>query len=122
MNYDQQILLILTRVGERGISGALLTKHIYNMNNTFFHQPDLQELRQYVRQFLMRNSHSPQSLIEPTGKRGYYRLNTGNSADARQLMLEFTEECEPEEAENDNLLNRKTAQDLSLSLFDEEDL
>jgi hypothetical protein len=122
MSYDQQILQILTSVGERGISVAMLTKHVYNMNCTFFHQPDLHELRQSVRQFLIRNSHSSQSLIESTGKRGYYRLNTGNSSDARQLMFEFLDECEPEDVENDNLLNRKMAQDLSLPLFDDEDL
>ncbi len=117
MIYDQQILAILTVVGEGGISISALTKHIYNQNTTFFSQPDLAEVKQYVQQFLLRNSKSSYSLIESTGKRGYYRLNTSNSADARQLMLDFKEDREEKEnakADNDG----KRPVDLSLDLFD----
>ena len=109
--YEQQILRILTEVGERGISVALLAKHLYNLNCTLFFQPDLQEIRQWVQQYLLRNSKSAQSLIESTGRRGYYRLNTQNSADARQLVLEFRDEVadEPEP--------KKFSEDRSLPLF-----
>lgn len=114
MNYEQQILHILSEVGERGISVSSLAKHVYNMSSTLFLQPELQEVHQFVQQYLLRNSKSAQSLIESTGRRGYYRLNTQNNADARQLMLEFAEEMpEAEEPENE-----KPSQDLSLSLFD----
>ena len=114
MTYEQQILHILSEVGERGISVSLLAKHVYNLNCTLFSQPDLQEVKQFVQQYLLKNSTSPLSLIESTGRRGYYRLNTQNNADARQLMLEFREEeIEMEEVEED-----KPKQDLSLSLFD----
>lgn len=112
--YEQQVLRILSEVGERGISVALLAKHVYNLNCTLFAQPDLQEVHQSVQQYLLRNSKSPQSLIESTGRRGYYRLNTSGSADARQLMFDFREEQpapEPEPAQ--------PQQDLSLSLFDD---
>ena len=74
MTYDQQILSILTSVGDKGISVMQMSKHVYNMNLSFFYTPDLNEIRAYV---------------ESTGRRGYYRLNTRNNADARQLMLEF---------------------------------
>ncbi|UKK51885.1 hypothetical protein L6472_04685 [Prevotella sp. E13-17] len=114
MSYDQQILHILSEVGERGISVSLLAKHVYNMSSTLFSQPDLQEVHQYVQQYLLRNSKSPQSLIESTGRRGYYRLNTQNNADARQLMLDFAEETPAIEEQEDE----KPSQDLSLSLFD----
>ncbi len=110
--YEQQILRILTDVGERGISVALLAKHIYNLNCTLFFQPDVQEVRQEVQQYLLKNSKSSQSLIESTGRRGYYRLNTKGSDDARQLMFEFREEQPLEETESE-----KPRQDLSLSLF-----
>ena len=92
---------------------SMLAKHVYNLNCTLFSQPDLQEVKQFVQQYLLKNSKSPQSLIESTGRRGYYRLNTGNNADARQLMLEFCEESVEEEPEIE-----KPSQDLSLSLFD----
>jgi hypothetical protein len=111
LGYDKQILKILTEVGERGISVQSIAKHVYNMNCTFFSQPDYEEIRSYVQQYLLRNSKSAQSLIESTGRRGYYRLNTTGSADALQMLLQFRENHEEKEEE-------KTQQDLSLDLFD----
>ena len=111
MTYDQQILKILTEAGEGGVSVQTIAKHVYNMNCTFFSQPDYEEIRSYVQQYLLRNSKSSQSLIESTGRRGYYRLNTGGSADARQMMLQFHDE-QMEEIEEE-----KPQQDLSLDLF-----
>ncbi len=112
--YDQQILHILSLVDERGISVSALTTHIYNQNCTFFSQPDLQEVKQYVQQYLLRNSKSPQSLIESTGRRGYYRLNKNGSSDARQLILQFKEEQQSESEKK-----KDPPKDLSLSLFDD---
>ena len=112
MTYDRQILQILTDVGEKGISVQLLAKHVYNLNSTLFFTPDLTEIRTYVQQYLLKNSKSSMSLIENTGKRGIYRLNTTNNADARQLMLEFRESAQTE------IKEEKPAEDLSLNLFD----
>ena len=114
MTYDQQILSILTDVGDKGISVQLLSKHLYNLNNTLFSPLDIEDVRNYVQQYLLKNSKSPQSLIENAGRRGFYRLNTQNNADARQLMLEFKNHVSQEdvaETENSNL------PDLSLDLF-----
>ena len=111
LTYDQQILKILTESGEGGVSVQVIAKHVYNMNCTFFSQPDYDEVRSYVQQYLLRNSKSSQSLVESTGRRGYYRLNTEGSADARQLMLQFRDE-QLEETEEE-----KPQQDLSLDLF-----
>ena len=113
MTYEQQILHFLTIAGERGISVSALTKHVYNQNCTFFSQPDLAEVRQFVQQYLLRNSKTASSLIESTGKRGHYRLNTHDSADARQLMLNFLDE----QQSNDESDERPKPQDLSLDLF-----
>ena len=112
VTYDQQILKILTEAGERGIGVQAIAKHIYNMNCTFFFQPDYEEIRTYVQQYLLRNSKSQQSLIESTGRRGYYRLNTSGSADARQLMLQFADKQEEKEED------KPPVQDRSLNLFD----
>lgn len=113
MIYDEQILQILTDVGENGVGVQQLAKHVYNMNCTLFCQPDLQEIYSYVRQYLFRHSKSPQSLIENTSRRGYYRLNTHNNADARQLVLQFSATVDdiPPKTE-------KSQHDFSLSLFD----
>lgn len=102
---------MLTEAGECGVSVQAIAKHVYNMNCTFFVQPDFEEIRTYVQQYLLRNSKSQQSLIESTGRRGYYRLNTEGSADARQLLLQFRDEKEEE------LEEEKPQQDLSLDLF-----
>lgn len=115
MTYEEQILHILSKVGERGISVSMLAKHVYNMNCTLFSQPDMQEIHRIVQQYLLKNSKSSQSLIESTGRRGYYRLNTSNNAVARQLMLDFREE----EIQEEDIEEEKPQQDLSLSLFDD---
>ena len=112
MGYDQQILKILTEAGERGISVQNISRHVYNLNCTFFHQPDYEEIRSYVQQYLLRNSKSQQSLIESTGQRGYYRLNTTGSKDAQQLMLMFRDEVINDDTPS------AVEQDLSLDLFD----
>ena len=111
MTYDTQILQILTEVGEKGISVQLMAKHLYNLNSSLFFTPDYEEIRTYVQQYLLKNSKSSLSLVEATGKRGFYRLNTQNNADARQLMIEFRESRQPEDKEE------KPAVDLSLDLF-----
>ena len=112
MSYDQQILKILTEAGERGISVQNISRHVYNLNCTFFHQPDYEEVRSYVQQYLLKNSKSQQSLIESTGQRGYYRLNTTGSKDAQQLMLMFRDDVVADEVQP------SVEQDLSLELFD----
>lgn len=114
MTYDQQILQLLAYVGERGISVSSLAKHLYNQNVSFFFTPDLQEIHQYVQQYLLRNSKSANSLVESTGRRGYYRLNTSGSTDARQLLLDFREAIEPTSED----ASAKSSKDLSLCLFD----
>lgn len=98
-------------VGEKGISVQLLAKHVYNKNCSLFFVPNLDEIRSFVQQYLLKNSKSPSSLIESMERRGYYRLNTMNNADARQLLLEFREEKNTDENEE------RPQTDLSLDLF-----
>ncbi len=113
MIYDKQILHILSEVGDSGISVQNLARHVYNMNCSLFALVDKDEIHKYVQQFLLKNSKSVQSIIESTGRRGYYRLNTSNSADAYQLMLSFREE------KQEDVKELKTEKDdYSLSLFD----
>ena len=111
MTYDRQILRILSDVGEQGISVQLLAKHVYNQNASLFFTPDMNDIRSYVQQYLLKNSKSSASLVESMERRGHYRLNTQNNADARQLMIEFRQETNTEEKEE------KPVKDLSLDLF-----
>ena len=96
---------------------SALAIHICNLNRTLFVQPDLQEVKTIVQRYLINNSKSAQSLIEHCERRGYYRLNTGNSADARQLMLMFQDEPD----ETLEVQETPVRQDLSLNLFEEND-
>lgn len=116
MIYDKQILEILSDVGMNGISVQNLAKHVYNMNCGFFSNADMDEIHKYVQNYLIRNSKSSQSLIERTGRRGYYRLNTSNSKDAYQLMLSFRAEKNEEVKETTTTTTNKD--DYSLDLFD----
>lgn len=111
MTYDRQILRILSDVGEQGISVQLLAKHVYNQNVSLFYTPDINDIHSYVQQYLLKNSKSSASLVESMERRGYYRLNTQNNADARQLVIEFRQEINTEEKEE------KPVEDLSLDLF-----
>ena len=115
MKYNKQILQILSDVGEQGIGVKLLAKHVYNLSCTLFVQPDLHEIHQYVQGYLLRNSKTPQSLIERTGRRGYYRLNTQNNSDARLIVNEFRKRYKTEADEQTDNMQQT---DLSLSLFD----
>lgn len=109
--YDERILQILTEVGDKGISVKKLAMNVYNLSCTLFETPNVQDVHRYVQLFLLKNSKTPASLIENYPRRGYYRLNTSRSADARQMVLQFTETTEtPAESE-------RPQQDLSLSLF-----
>ena len=92
-----------------------LAKHLFNENVSFFSSPDYEEIRSYVQQYLLKNSKLQQSLIESTGRRGYYRLNTANNADAQQLMFSFRNQ--QEESVDDTL---GSSIDLSLDLFADE--
>lgn len=90
--YRQQVLKILMDVGERGMSAALLSKHVYNLNCTLFHQPDVDGIRRWVWQFLRGNAHSKKPLVEHTGRHGYYRLNKRGISYMRQLTASQQEE------------------------------
>lgn len=111
--YDKSILAILANVGSDGISVRKLAMHVYNNSSSLFERPDFKDVHRYVQQYLIRNSKSPTALIESCDHRGLYRLNISHSADARQLLLNFTEE-----SENKPTMPPTPQQDLSLSLFD----
>jgi len=112
MAYDRLILEILTMSGEKGLTPKKISLHVYNSTNSLFAEADYEQISRSVSAWLKRNSTASDSLVEKTGQRGHYRLNM-NSAQARQLMLTFSDAEEDEESgKNDENL------DLSLSLFD----
>ena len=113
--YDEQIITILAKAGERGMSVKKVSMQLYNINCTLFSTPDFNDIHKYVQQFLFRNSRLSQSLF-CNETRGIYKLNP-NSARAQQLALIFAEQSDNED--DDKAQSRNTSPDLSLSLFDE---
>ena len=113
--YDEQIITILAKAGEQGMSVKKVSMQLYNINCTLFSTPDFNDIHKYVQQFLFRNSRLSQSLF-CNEARGIYKLNP-NSARAQQLALIFAEQSDNED--DDEEQSRNTYPDLSLSLFDE---
>lgn len=111
MNYDQEILRFLLEAGDEGIAVKKLALHVQNACNNLFNVVDFDDVYVYVRQYLMRNSKNPNSVIERTDSRGIYRINT-NVSEGQQLMLHFRSKMD-EELEEETTFDV----DQSLSLF-----
>lgn len=115
--YDNQIISVLTKAGQRGMSVKKIAMQLYNLNCTLFSTPDFKEIHKYVQQFLMRSSRTPQSLVSKT-KWGIYKLNP-NSAQARQIVIDFNKSNQTEEEDEQKEEPKKCTPDLSLNLFDD---
>ena len=112
MNYDKQILMLLTEAGLDGLCVTQISKKIYNENCSFFEKVNFDDVHKYVLSFLHKNMYSRNSFIESTGKRGFYRINT-QSYDSDQLMFNFVDEEYAETEEDEIVID----DDQSLSLF-----
>ena len=111
MIYDRQILVLLRGVGFEGMSIARISRNLYNANCSFFEQIDYDEIHKYVLSFVHKNSRFSSSLLEGTGKRGFYRINI-QSEESQQLILDFADNIVEEEPKDDI-----KEEDTSLFLF-----
>lgn len=110
MNFDKEILCVLIEAGDKGLSLKKIAMHVYNRVNGLFYAADIDNVYRYVVNYVMRNSHQPNPLIERTGERGVYRISKLCS-DSNQLQFEFSDYAkEPEDA-------KRSVEDTSLSLF-----
>lgn len=109
MNYDHEILSVLTEAGDKGLSLKKIAMHVYNRANGLFCAADIEDVRRYVANYVARVSRQSGSVIERTDERGVYRINNSCS-DANQLHFVF-KEYEPEQP-------NQSVEDTSLSLFD----
>ena len=109
MTYDEQILYLMAKVGDRGLSVNLIAKHLYNLNSSLFFTPNIENIKRYVRTFLAKNSQTANSIILKMDKKGCYKLNPNTPA-VHQLMIDFSvhnsldddEQQHPEEQSNSN--------------------
>lgn len=113
MNYDHEILAVLTRAGEKGLKLQYIARHVYNACNSMFTPLDYKDVYAYVSQYLAKSSKTGSSFVRKTSY-GVYCLNL-DTTEAQQLMLQFGAHS----AQDDTLV--KPSSDCSLSLFDDDD-
>ena len=101
MNCENIILEVLKEAGDNGLSVSKITHHVYNELNSLFHDLDWNDVKNYVSTFLLKQSHNSNSLIEKTGKRGYYALKIKDTDDS-QLLFRFSNHEEPKDKEESN--------------------
>ena len=111
MKYDREILRVLAEAGDRGLTVAKITKHVFNAYNSFFDDVTVEEVYTYTRNFLARHTRHAESVIEHGAGRGIYRIKKDLNP-AQQYMLDFKDDDSDEPDAN------LPAADLSLSLFD----
>ena len=108
MNNEKEIVRVLTEAGSKGLTVSKIARHVFNASHTFFSDISYDDIYRTTLHYLQRNSRLSDSIFEKVD-RGTYRMNV-NSAESRQLMLEFIDD-EPEPVKPQSV-------DLSLSLFD----
>ena len=99
MNYDHEILAVLTQAGEKGLKLEHIVRHVYNACNSMFTPLNYKDVYAYVSLYLVN---------------GVYRLNLATT-EAQQLMLQFGSHPVQEE------VSEKRSVDSSLSLFGDDD-
>ncbi len=110
MNYDQDIIIILSEAGPKGLSVSKIARHVFNQHNGLFEAVSFDEVRHYVSAFLTKTSKRPNAIVERMSARGFYRINHSSCA-SKQLMFDFRDG----EPQGDN--NPCCNEDQSLSLF-----
>ena len=102
MNFDQEILRILTLAGDNGLKTEKIARHVFNS---------------YVSQFLIKNAKAPSSIIEKGSGHGVYKLNFKDEL-AEQLVLKFSPQKEQTDFDESTKANNSSDSQLSLTLFD----
>lgn len=111
MNYDADIILVLKEAGESGLSVLKITKHVFNVHNSFFESPDYEKIHLQVYSFVRRNTTGNNPLLLKK-KRGVYCLNP-NSPRYKQLHFDFS----IVDTAKDSLPNEKPQKTNILDLF-----
>lgn len=115
MNFDQEILRILTLAGDNGLKTEKIARHVFNSCNSMFTPLNYKDVHSYVSQFLIKNAKKPSSIIEKGSGHGVYKLNFKDKL-AEQLILKFSPQ--KEQTDFDESTNNSSDSQLSLTLFD----
>ncbi len=88
MNYEREIIRVLSEAGNRGLKTEFISRYVYNACNSTFVQEDYEEVQGYVRQFLRCVSTRKSNVFIKRIERGRYRLNR-RTPETRQYLLQF---------------------------------
>lgn len=101
---EQQIVELLAKTGDKGLTCKKLAKHIYNANNSLFETVSFEDIYRELQAYLNKKTKTRYSYIEKTGEWGYYRLNEQKLKEALGWIVEG--ECEtPEEEKKPTIAN-----------------
>ncbi len=115
MNFDDEILKVLTLAGDCGLKTEKIARHVFNACNSMFNPLDYKDVHSYVTQYLIKNAKDSLSIIEKGRGHGIYRLNFQAKL-AQQLVLKFTAH-DDDTNEQETTSDKDQTEDLSLSLF-----
>lgn len=116
MNFDDEILKVLTLAGDSGLKTEKIARHVFNACNSMFNPLDYKDVHSYVTQYLIKNGKDSLSIIEKGNGHGVYRLNFQAKL-AQQLVLKFTAH-DDDANEREKTTKESGRGELSLSLFD----
>ena len=114
MNFDDEILKVLTLAGGTGLKTEKIARHVFNACNSMFNPLNYKEVHTYVTQYLIKNAKDSLSIIEKGSGHGVYRLNFQAKL-AQQLVLKFSPNDTDEQKKEDE--TSKNEEQLP-SLFD----
>lgn len=95
---EHQILDILAKVGDKGLTCKNLARHLYNASNSLFQSASFDDIYRELQMYMIKKSKAKNSYIEKTGRWGYYRLNQEKLKTALGSLFDELEE-EPEDEE-----------------------
>ncbi len=88
MAYEKEISNILLQAGRRGLPVRNIARHVHHEVNSLFVEISYEEVYRDVRNFVLGNSRSKNSLFKHAARYGYYRLNTRSPRYRRLLEQE----------------------------------
>lgn len=72
---EQQIIELLAKAGNKGMTCKKLAKHIFNANNSLFEEVSFDDIYRDLQAYLNKRALCRHPYIEKTDEWGYYRLN-----------------------------------------------
>ncbi|MCD8289959.1 MAG: hypothetical protein LUC91_00470 [Prevotella sp.] len=114
MEYEKEIIYVLSEAGKKGLSIKKIARHIYNNNNSLFDELSFEDVHKAVAGFLQRNCKRRNSLVERTQKNGTYRIRV--SVKPTQLQLYFKDDEDVKDVKEEEY-DKQSGKDNSLSLF-----